>query len=85
MPEPLSLLSLVLETKGTEHRLRVILPGAHGVSVAHQWRFTAHTLSAGIVHEVGTVMADETVMGLLRAVGIQGELAYELLEAAERL
>lgn len=84
MPEPLSILSLVLETKGTEHRLRVIQPSSHGASVAHQWRFTAPTLSAGIVCEVGTVVADLTVTGLLRAVGIQGHLAYELLEAAER-
>ena len=78
-------MTLVLETKGTEHRLRVLLPCPQGVSVAHQWRFTASTLSAAVVHEVGTVMADETVMGLLRAVGVQGELAYELREAAERL
>jgi hypothetical protein len=38
-----------------------------------------------MVHEIGAVMADETVMGLLRAVGVQGELAFELLAAAERL
>jgi hypothetical protein len=80
--QPLPLVTWTLETKGENCRLLVTGGPLRGVCETHSWRFTARTLTAALLDEIGAVSSHLAQAGLLSAVGIQGELAYELLEAA---
>jgi hypothetical protein len=75
---PSTLLSLTLEVRGAQCRLRAIGAPLRGIEKVHEWRFTSSTLTASLLNEVGATVDDLAVAALLLAVGIQLPLALEL-------
>lgn len=72
------LVVLTLECRGTEYRLRAAGGPIQCSWVPHEWRFSAASLSAGLLDEVGACMDEMSVTGLLVAVGMQSQLGLEL-------
>ncbi len=52
-----------------------------GSPVVHDWSFPNGAFTSGILDEVLAVQADETGRGLLKALGVEMTLPFELLEA----
>lgn len=80
--EVIALVALTLESNGSNYRLRAAGGPIRGSSKVHEWRFTAQTLTAGLLNEVGATLDDLGVSALLLAVGLQLDLALELKAAA---
>lgn len=80
--EVIALVALTLECNGSNYRLRAAGGPIRGSSKVHEWRFTAQTLTAGLLNEVGATLDDLGVSALLMAVGLQLDLALELKAAA---
>lgn len=80
--EALTLLSLALVTRGRETRVTVTARSSAGVQRTETWRFTANSFDAMTLAEICAVTGDLAGTGLLTALGIQGALAFELLEAS---
>jgi hypothetical protein len=80
--EVVTLVTCELELKGGFCRLRAFGHPVNGVRKLHEWRFTVNTLTAGLLNEFGATVDELSVAALLGAVGIQGQLAWELYEAS---
>lgn len=77
-----TILTLTLSTGRNGHTLTATsCPGAGG-HFTKTWRFTSQQLDAALLNEIGAVVGDLGQSYLLRAVGIQGTLAMDLLDAA---
>ena len=79
------LISVFLETKGINHRLRAYGAPLRGIRKLHEWRFTSSTLSGPLLNEIGATVDSLTLSALLTTCGIQGELALALLDPPESL
>lgn len=77
-----AVLTLTLSTGRVGHTLTAKSCKSAGGTFVKTWRFTSQELDAALLNEIGAVVADLGQSYLLRAVGIQGTLAVDLLDAA---
>lgn len=77
-----TVLTLTLSTGRDGHTLTATSCTTVGGRLTKTWRFTSQQLDAALLNEIGAVVADLGQSSLLRAVGIQGTLAMDLLDAA---
>lgn len=77
--------TLTLSTDKVGHTLTATSCTSAGGRFVKTWRFTSQELDAALLNEIGAVMADLGQSSLLRAIGIQGTLALDLLDAAGSL
>ncbi len=77
-----TVLTLTLSTDRVGHTFTATSCTSAGGSFTKTWRFTSQELDAALLNEIGAVVADLGQSSLLRAVGIQGTLAVDLLDAA---
>lgn len=80
-----TILTLTLSTGRVAHTLTATSCRSAGGTFSKTWRFTSQELDAALLNEFGAVVADLGQSALLRAVGIQGTLAFDLLDAAAAL
>jgi len=79
------LLTVTLGKEGPRHVLTVRGVSGPSFALTKTWQWAEGDLSAPLLNEIGAVVEDMTQHALLGVLGVQGSLAFELLQAIEAI